>query len=384
MAGGIFIDPTDEKNEYKYEVLDPNNYIKLTTDKTTIFKENKAEKGLFTPPKNYEKFTNLNFDNEKSDISKKLLTRKSILNNYDINYMNNYKTVIFDANGGSFKNKKDKLIEEFEENTEIKITTAPTKKGHTFLHWTNNNKKYNPNDKYTLKENTTFKATYENTPPTLEVKNHEIKQNEILDLKTLIKKAKDKEDGNLKEKVKIDKGNFDNRKIGIYKIKFTLTDLGGKTVIKEALVTVKATKKIPNDFPKEKITTEYVDENGKKLLQTTVDTKKSDKKEIKGYTFLKEEKTKTGFKYIYKKNKIYPFVPKTPKENKTQTPLIPLEKSKKIEKINENNKNTKNTKKFKTKKNKTQKLPKTNISSISLLTFILTTSLLTISKNKRK
>lgn len=282
MAGAIFIDPTKEKNEYKYEILEPNNYTKLNTDKTTIFKENKAGNGLFNPPKNHEKFTNLKFSNEQSDISKKLLIRQSILNNYDINYMNNYKTIIFDANGGIFENKKEKLIKEFEENTEIKITNAPTKKGYTFLHWKNNNKNYKQNDKYILKENSTFIAIWKNTPPTLEVENKEIKQNEILDLKTLIKKAQDAEDGNIKEKVKIDKGNFDNTKVGVYKIKFTLTDLQGQSVTKESIVTVKEITKIPNDFPKEKkkkiITTEYLDTNGKNLIDTIIGTKKEKRK----------------------------------------------------------------------------------------------------------
>ena len=87
---------------------------------------------------------------------------------------------------------------------------------------------------YTLTEAKT------NTKPILEVVDKQIKVGEELDLKSLITKATDREDGdNLIDKVAIEKGNFDNKKAGEYKIKYTLTDNNGESVSKVAKVTVK-------------------------------------------------------------------------------------------------------------------------------------------------
>lgn len=63
---------------------------------------------------------------------------------------------------------------------------------------------------------------------------------EDLDLKTLIISATDKEDGDLKEKVEIvDKGGFDNNKVGTYEITYKVADSKGATATKQATVTVK-------------------------------------------------------------------------------------------------------------------------------------------------
>ncbi|WP_422112678.1 DUF5011 domain-containing protein [Gardnerella sp. DNF00257] len=76
--------------------------------------------------------------------------------------------------------------------------------------------------------------------PQLEVADKEIMVGEDLDLKTLIIKATDKEDGDLKEKVEIvDKGGFDNNKVGTYKITYKVADSKGATATKQATVTVK-------------------------------------------------------------------------------------------------------------------------------------------------
>lgn len=76
--------------------------------------------------------------------------------------------------------------------------------------------------------------------PQLEVADKEIMVGEDLDLKTLIISATDKEDGDLKEKVEIvDKGGFDNNKVGTYKITYKVADSRGATATKQATVTVK-------------------------------------------------------------------------------------------------------------------------------------------------
>ncbi|KXB43864.1 hypothetical protein HMPREF3188_01379, partial [Tissierellia bacterium KA00581] len=72
---------------------------------------------------------------------------------------------------------------------------------------------------------------------------------EDLDLKTLIIKATDKEDGDLKDKVVIDKGKFDNNKVGIYEIIYKLTDSKGASVTKKAIVKVKQPQMELNESP---------------------------------------------------------------------------------------------------------------------------------------
>lgn len=87
--------------------------------------------------------------------------------------------------------------------------------------------------------------------PQLEVADKEIMVGETLDLKTLIIKAADKEDGDLKEKVEIvDKGGFDNNKVGTYKITYKVADSKGATATKQATVAVKEkTKSNPEPQP---------------------------------------------------------------------------------------------------------------------------------------
>lgn len=78
-----------------------------------------------------------------------------------------------------------------------------------------------------------------NEKPNLEVKDAKIKQGENLDLKSLITRADDKEDGPmLNDKVVIDKGLFDNTKVGRYEITFKLTNKKGLSTTKKATVTV--------------------------------------------------------------------------------------------------------------------------------------------------
>jgi len=78
-----------------------------------------------------------------------------------------------------------------------------------------------------------------NEKPNLEVKDAKIKQGENLDLKSLITRADDKEDGPmLNDKVVIDKGLFDNTKVGKYEITFKLTNKKGLSTTKKATITV--------------------------------------------------------------------------------------------------------------------------------------------------
>ena len=88
-----------------------------------------------------------------------------------------------------------------------------------------------------------------NEAPQLEVADKEIMVGEPLDLKTLIIKATDKEDGDLKDKVEINKGEFNNNKVGTYKITYKVTDSKGATTAKQATVKVKQPQMTLNEAP---------------------------------------------------------------------------------------------------------------------------------------
>lgn len=93
-----------------------------------------------------------------------------------------------------------------------------------------------------------------NTPPVLEVKDATITAGDKLDLRSLITKAFDEEDGaDLAGKVVIDKGNFDPAKPGTYEVKFTLTDMNGESVSATAKITVKEAAKTQTPQPDSKV-----------------------------------------------------------------------------------------------------------------------------------
>jgi len=92
-----------------------------------------------------------------------------------------------------------------------------------------------------------------NTPPVLEVKDATITAGDKLDLRSLITKAFDEEDGaDLAAKVMIDKGNFDPAKPGTYEVKFTLTDMNGESVSATVKITVKEVTKTKTPQPEAK------------------------------------------------------------------------------------------------------------------------------------
>lgn len=229
LGGAIFDASSDYSNP-----ADISKYRNLKIEGTTLFKGNEARTGLHQPPINFEKFDNLLFS-EKSDVPHDKYMSKSLLNNYDINYQGGL-LITYDANGGKFTDDESIKQELHKENDTITILEAPMREGYQFLYWKGS--KYNPGDSYIVKDNHAFVAQW-NKIPELEVKDATINAGDEIDLKTLIKKAYDKEDGdNLIDNVVIDKGNFDSKKAGKYKIKFTLTDSNGASVTKKAIVTV--------------------------------------------------------------------------------------------------------------------------------------------------
>ena len=78
-----------------------------------------------------------------------------------------------------------------------------------------------------------------NNKPTLKVKDVIIKKGDNFDLKSMIERADDKEDGpNLDNNVMINRGEFNSSRVGKYEIIFTLIDSSKASVTKKATVTV--------------------------------------------------------------------------------------------------------------------------------------------------
>ncbi|WP_180339369.1 S-layer homology domain-containing protein [Peptoniphilus catoniae] len=157
QGGAIYAAPY----EYAYKITDKDAYKKLITDDTTLFVDNSSGEGLFNPPTNFEDFTNLKYS-DKSDVIHEILTRKSLLNNYDVNYKSDSSLIIYDANGGNFEDGSNKKTEEYKIGEEIKIINGPTRPGYKFLYW--ESPQYNPGDSYTVAENHIFTAKWEKLP----------------------------------------------------------------------------------------------------------------------------------------------------------------------------------------------------------------------------
>lgn len=160
-------------------------------------------------------------------------------------------TITVDPNGGNWNGDTAIKTQQFKENEKFKLPEAPKKDGYIFMYWKGS--QYQPGQEYTVKEDHKFTAEW-NKNPVLEVKDTTINLGDEIDLKTLIETAMDEEDGqNLIDKVLIDKGNFNSKRVGEYTVTFTLTDSNGASVTKEAIVTVvkkdKSTPKPDNSKP---------------------------------------------------------------------------------------------------------------------------------------
>lgn len=157
----------DAANQYKISVTDQQAYRNLTIDAKTLFQGNKADGGLFNPPENYEEFTNLQFD-PQSDVQHEILTRKSLLNNYDVNYKNELLLATFRANGGAFTGGATIITDAYEKGATIKAPAAPVRRDYTFAGWLDEDGN-NADFTETIDRNRVFTAKWdkdESTPPT--------------------------------------------------------------------------------------------------------------------------------------------------------------------------------------------------------------------------
>lgn len=156
-GGAIFYTPYIYQNSITPE---DGAYFGLTIDNTTLFQNNKAGGGLFNPPSTYAQFTNLGFSSD-SDVTHGVLTRESVLNNYDVNFKNSACLITYIANGGEFADGREQQVEEHELDDKIKLAAAPTRSGYRFTGWQAAQTMYQPGDDYTVKGNATFVAQWE-------------------------------------------------------------------------------------------------------------------------------------------------------------------------------------------------------------------------------
>lgn len=156
-GGAIFYTPYIYQNSITPE---DGAYFGLTIDNTTLFQNNKAKGGLFNPPSTYAQFTNLGFSSD-SDVTHGVLTRESVLNNYDVNFKNSACLITYIANGGEFVDGSEQQVEEHELDAKINLAAAPTRSGYRFTGWQAAQTMYQPGDDYTVKGNATFVAQWE-------------------------------------------------------------------------------------------------------------------------------------------------------------------------------------------------------------------------------
>lgn len=156
QGGAIYCAPY----EYANVITKAEAYTKLSMENSTLFLKNYSGEGLFNPPSNYAQFKNLGFSSD-SDVTHGVLTRKSVLNNYDVNFKNSACLITYIANGGEFVDGSEQQVEEHELDAEIKLAAAPTRSGYRFTGWQAAQTMYQPGDDYTVKGNATFVAQWE-------------------------------------------------------------------------------------------------------------------------------------------------------------------------------------------------------------------------------
>lgn len=191
QGGAIYTIPylydiENQETDVDKATLKANAYKNLTTSADTVFKDNVALSGFANPPANYAKYNNLAFArNSFTDVLPNQIVAKSLLNNYDVNYMNKDLSAFFDPNGGEFtegQNPKNIRVVKDKKDAEIKLLEAPKREGYKFTGWKcsmnipeellkglpkdvleklKEGKIYKPRDKFTLDADYIFIAQWE-------------------------------------------------------------------------------------------------------------------------------------------------------------------------------------------------------------------------------
>lgn len=217
-------------------------YLNISTDKTTVFKNNKAFR-TFTPPSTKDEFDKLLYKSTSHPGTK----YNHPLNNDDINLII-FKNVIFHKNYDT----EDPIFDAFLVMEKSKLgdyfpDSVPTRPGYRFKKW--NTKSNGNGDEFTgeniIEDDMIVYATYDmeiikiNEAPKLVVQDKTINKGDNLNLIDLVESATDEEDGDLREKVSIiNDGGFDKDRIGVYSVRFKVSDSIGASMVKIAKVSV--------------------------------------------------------------------------------------------------------------------------------------------------
>ena len=163
----------------------------------------------------------------------------------------------------------------------------PAKEGYVFKEWNtqSDGKGTAFTGETTVNENMTVYAIYDkkaevlNAVPKIETKNATITQGDDFNLKSLVVKATDEEDGDLTKDVKIiDDGGFDKDKVGEYTITFEVKDSKGATVKAKAKVTVNPKAEVINEVPTLEVKDKTINK-GEKLDLMSLVVKAMDKED---------------------------------------------------------------------------------------------------------
>ena len=217
-------------------------YYNINTDAITVFKNNKAFR-TFTPPSTKDEFDKLLYKSTSHPYTK----YDHPLNNDDINLII-FKKVIFHKNYDT----EDPIFEAFLVMEKSKLgddfpASEPKRPGYSFKKW--NTKSDGMGDEFTRENIIAYDmivyATYDmklikiNEAPKLVVQDRTINKGDNLNLMDLIVSATDKEDGNLTSQVNIiDDGGFDKNEVGVYSVRFKVSDSIGASMVKIAKVSV--------------------------------------------------------------------------------------------------------------------------------------------------
>ena len=181
LGGAIYVlDKYDDT-----ELADKNQ--KLIIKDNVKFSGNTADFGYYNPPENYEKYDN--FTHDTHSRPKRIVAKEgedykhvdSLLNNYDINYINKNTSTVYDPNGGQGKLFYVKECETpydddgFIKNHTVKIKelkdTNISNGSKKFLYWSTEpdgkGLKFQPGKEHTLKGNLYLYAIWENVQDTV-------------------------------------------------------------------------------------------------------------------------------------------------------------------------------------------------------------------------
>lgn len=162
QGGAIYVAPY----AYEADLPDSGVYQNLTTDTSTLFSGNQTGGSLYAPPNNSDDYSSRLAFAPESDITHGILTRKSLLNNYDVNYMRDGVKLSFDAQEGEFEDGTKLKTFILPVNELINLLGAPQWAGYNFTCWQDDTSSYLPGDTYTVAGDRTFMAQWDQVEPT--------------------------------------------------------------------------------------------------------------------------------------------------------------------------------------------------------------------------